>query len=245
MRILFAGPSLVGKLDDIQEDDPELVIAGPVVWGDVAKAVLNGATTIGIVDGCFEQTRSVWHKEILYALSEGVSVAGAASMGALRAAECAQFGMVGIGEVFQMYLSGELIDDSDVALVHATREFGYQPLSEPRVNVFATLNALRTARLISTLELQSAMAAARKTHYAELNCSSVLGNLPNVDLRRVQRLIAWANQHRVNVKQKDALQLVEWIKSPETEFVPSGDWRFSQSSQWRAMMSDIDTVAVS
>ena len=239
MRVLFAGPSLAGVIDEVQRDDPELIIAGPVVWGDVAKAVLDGATTIGIVDGCFEQTRSVWHKEILFALSEGVSVAGAASMGALRAAECAQFGMIGIGQVFQMYHSGELVDDSDVALVHATHEFGYQPLSEPRVNILATLDAMRADKMISTLEWQSAKTAARRTHYAELNFSSVLGSLPIIELRRVQRLIAWANQHRVNTKQQDAMQLVEWIKLPETKFAPPGDWSFSQSSQWRAMISDI------
>lgn len=245
MRIIFAGPSLAGKLDDIRRDDPELVVAGPAVWGDIARAVVDGAKTIGIVDGCFEQTRSVWHKEILYAMSRGVAVAGAASMGALRAAECAMFGMIGIGEVFHKYESGELVDDSDVALVHATEDFGYQPLSEPRVNVFATLDSMRAEKLMSTAEWQSATATARRTHYAELSYASVLGNLPNTDLRRIQELIAWAKQHPVNIKQQDALRLIEWIKSPPARFEPPRDWTFSPSSQWRAMMSEIEATAAS
>ena len=47
----------------------------------MAKAVIEGATVIGLIDGFFENVASVWHKEILFALSEGVQVFGAASMG--------------------------------------------------------------------------------------------------------------------------------------------------------------------
>ena len=40
-----------------------------------------------IIDGVFQSEPAVRHKEILWALSLGVPVVGAASMGALRAAE--------------------------------------------------------------------------------------------------------------------------------------------------------------
>ena len=52
---------------------------------------------IGIIDGVFLDVASVWHREILWALSQGVHVFGAASMGALRAAELDGFGMRGVG----------------------------------------------------------------------------------------------------------------------------------------------------
>ena len=42
-----------------------------------------GYRRIGIIDGHFGNVPSVWHKEILFALSKGVEVSGAASMGAL------------------------------------------------------------------------------------------------------------------------------------------------------------------
>ena len=70
------------------------------------SAVSAGATVIGIVDGYFEYVAPVWHKEILYALSSGCTVLGAASMGALRACECAAFGMRGIGRIFEDYREG-------------------------------------------------------------------------------------------------------------------------------------------
>ena len=75
---------------------------------------------IGIIDGGFEYTAPVWHKEILYALSAGTRVLGAASMGALRAAECHSFGMTGVGSIFKEYRDGTRIDDSDVAQISWT-----------------------------------------------------------------------------------------------------------------------------
>ena len=42
---------------------------------------------IGMVDGYFEVTPTVWHKEILWAMAQGIHVYGSASIGALRAAE--------------------------------------------------------------------------------------------------------------------------------------------------------------
>ena len=124
-------------------------LRGPAAYGDVARAVIDGATAIGIVDGRFEDTRAVWHKEILFALSEGVAVAGAASMGALRAAECAAFGMIGIGDVYRRYVSGEFDDDGDVAQLHGPAELGFLALSEPLANIVATLEALEAESLIS------------------------------------------------------------------------------------------------
>ena len=41
---------------------------------------------VGVIDGAFLSGPAVWHREIIWALSQGVQVLGAASMGALRAA---------------------------------------------------------------------------------------------------------------------------------------------------------------
>ena len=239
MRIVFAGPSLTGKLDAVRRSDPTLVVAGPAVWGDVAKAVIGGAKVIGIIDGCFESTRAVWHKEILYALSRGAKVAGAASMGALRAAECAAFGMIGIGRIFEQYAEGALTDDSDVALVHGPEELGYMALSEPRVNVLATLAAMHGSGLLSQFEYGSAKSVARRLHYSELTFAAVMNALGIADLRRVRRLISWAGHHRVDLKGQDALALIEWIKTADEEQTSAPEWVFSETSQWNALISEI------
>ena len=76
----------------------------PARQGDIYRAVRAlRPVAVGLVDGRFLDTGTVWHREILWALSEGVHVFGAASMGALRAAELAPFGMRGIGQVFAAY----------------------------------------------------------------------------------------------------------------------------------------------
>ena len=63
----------------------------------------GAASAIGIVDGYFEGVLSVWHKEILWAMAEGIHVFGSASMGALRAAELHPFGMHGTGRIFEAF----------------------------------------------------------------------------------------------------------------------------------------------
>lgn len=112
----------------------------PAANGDVYRAVSAAPTAIGLVDGYFENVPAVWHKEILYALSQGVHVFGAASMGALRAAELSEFGMVGVGAIFAAYRDNRLEDDDEVAVVHGPAELDYLPVSEAMVNVRATVD---------------------------------------------------------------------------------------------------------
>ena len=77
-----------------------LVEVRPHRGGRLVAAVevaLERPVAIGLIDGYFERVPSVSHKEILWAMSQGIVVIGAASMGALRAAELAPFGMLGVG----------------------------------------------------------------------------------------------------------------------------------------------------
>ena len=94
--VVFAGPSLT-KAD--LAGHPDLEMRPPVRQGDVWRATRNAPRTIAIIDGFFEGVPAVWHKEILWALHEGIPVLGASSMGALRAAEMDAFGMIGVGRI--------------------------------------------------------------------------------------------------------------------------------------------------
>jgi hypothetical protein len=66
----------------------------PARKGDVYRVMASGVKTIILIDGVFHSTPSVWQREILHALEDGIRVVGASSMGALRAAELHQFGMI-------------------------------------------------------------------------------------------------------------------------------------------------------
>lgn len=114
----------------------------PARQGDVVAALRDGARRIVLLDGTFEAHPAVWHKEILAALSDGVPVHGAASMGALRAAELAAFGMAGHGRVFAAYRDGLVEDDGEVALLHGPAELGFPALTLPLVTLRARIGAI-------------------------------------------------------------------------------------------------------
>ena len=137
---VFVGPTLssaeVGAAGNF-------VCLPPAAQGDLYRAAQQRPQAIGLIDGYFEGVPSVWHKEILWAMTHGVHVFGSASMGALRAAELAAFGMQGVGVVFEAFHSGELADDDEVAVVHGPAEVGYVRLSEAMVDIRFTLAAAR------------------------------------------------------------------------------------------------------
>lgn len=170
--VVFAGPSIHGV-------DPALlkgmVVVPPAGRGDILCALADGAEVIGLIDGLFDTKPAVWHKEILYALSRGVPVLGAASMGALRAAECSAFGMIGIGGIYEDYATGRRVADADVGVAHAPAELGYQPLSVALVDVEATLAEMLGRGRISAALHELFVARARGLHFKERTWEAVLG----------------------------------------------------------------------
>jgi hypothetical protein len=141
-RVIFVGPSLYGCQVDYQ---PEERWIPPARCGDILETCRqNKPSQIVLIDGVFYQDLAVWHKEILYALLQGVTVIGAASMGALRAAELDRYGMIGIGKIYQMYREGEE-DDSLVMVTFDPETF--QVLSpSPIGNAQKTEDALAAIR---------------------------------------------------------------------------------------------------
>src|SRR5215204_6859507 len=125
--VIFSGPSLPR---DLVHEVPGVEWRPPVRQGDVYRAALTRPAIIAIIDGYFEVTPTAWHKEILWAMAQGIHVYGGASIGALRAAELDVFGMKGVGRIYQMYRDGVLQDDDEVAVLHGPAELRYPPLSE-------------------------------------------------------------------------------------------------------------------
>ena len=82
---VFLGPSLSRK--EAVDILPDAEYLPPAAQGDVYRATCRNPQAILIVDGFFDCVPAVWHKEILWAMQDGVHVYGTASMGALRAAE--------------------------------------------------------------------------------------------------------------------------------------------------------------
>ena len=230
VKLLFAGPSLAGAHPDLGD----IELRPPAAHGDLTRAVLEGATAIGLVDGLFEAVAAVWHKEILFALSRGVRVLGAASMGALRAAECAALGMEALGPIAQSYLDGSREDDADVGLVHAPAEFGYMPLTEPMVDVEATLLRLQALGLVTPGEAAAILAHARAIFFGDRTVDLLVP--PSLADRRAAILDAYET-HRVAQKQADALALIERLKAlpDRRDFRPG--FTLAESPMWRRRLA--------
>ena len=113
-------------------------------------------------------------------MSEGVPVFGAASMGALRAAELHEFGMRGIGRIFEAFRDGVLEDDDEVAVVHGPAEIGYLPASEAMVNIRATLALAEAKGVIGAGSRRALEAFAKSLFFADRNWPTLLaGSAPH------------------------------------------------------------------
>ncbi|MET0269467.1 MAG: TfuA-like protein [Sphingomonas sp.] len=134
--ILFAGPSLWGSTLPLP---PGIALRPPAACGDVLRAARDRPAAIGLIDGLFESGPSVWHKEILAAIALGVPVLGAASLGALRAAELDGLGMIGIGAIHAAYRDGRLTRDDSVMVSHAPAALGHRPLTVALVDAEAAI----------------------------------------------------------------------------------------------------------
>jgi hypothetical protein len=212
----------------------------PAAHGDVLRAALERPRAIGLVDGVFERVPSVWHKEILFALSEGVPVYGAASMGALRAAELDRFGMHGVGEVYRAYAAGELEDDDEVAVAHADAEHGYRPTSDALVDVRATLDAARRAGVVTAATADRVLERLAATFYAERLLARALD--PADDGER--RLLAWLPAGRVERKREDALALLRRMRDDLAAGLAPvrRDWTLQRTRVWEEARRQVETA---
>ncbi|MGR9217570.1 TfuA-like protein [Rhizobium leguminosarum] len=173
----------------------------------------------------------------MFGLSKGVRIFGAASMGALRAAECSAFGMVGLGEIYEGFASGILENDADVAQSHAPAEMGFIPLSEPLVNVRATISRCLQRSQITSAEHDQLQDSAIGIFFKDRTYRRVVQSaIPDADRAGVVLAVLRANN--VNVKLHDAQLLVETvIGAPNSRFIPEFSWTFEATSVWNAMFS--------
>jgi hypothetical protein len=209
---LFVGPTLPPAEVRALED---FICLPPASMGDVYRAAGSRPQAIGIIDGYFEGVPAVWHKEILWAMSQGIHVFGSASMGALRAAELYEFGMRGIGRIFEAYRSGVLEDDDEVAVVHGPAETGYVALSEPMVNIRATLEAAEREGIVSPSIRAELIERAKGHFYQDRAWEALLmdDRLESGAAADLERLRDWLPAGRIDRKRSDALAMIAAMRA--------------------------------
>lgn len=221
--VIFLGPSL--SLAEAKKILPQAIFEPPAQQSDILTVVHNHRPDIiGLIDGVFEQSLSVWHKEILYALDRGIRVYGASSMGALRAAECAEFGMIGVGKVFRMFAGGELNNDDEVALVHGPKESGYYGISEPMVNIRMTFQKAREDDVIDKLTGEKLIDIAESLFFYDRKFPIIFEKAleSGIEPEIIEKMKVQAADHYVDIKARDAVELLQTLSQLPEELPPPG-----------------------
>ena len=239
---VFLGPTLQSS-----HVPPTIDVYGPATLGSIYKAAQAGYLRIGLVDGLFGNVPSVWHKEILFALSKGAQVYGAASMGALRAAELYQYGMVGVGRVYWMFRLGVLVDDDEVAVIHGPPELGCMALSEAMVNIRVTLNRMRKAGVISRKSEKAICLRLKNRYFADRSLNDLGEITASLTLERDTK--KKIKDHYFDVKADDAIQLCARMCSDPQMATTERLWKFPSTlfwaTQFEQMAADIPDLELS
>jgi|GEM_PF-330752 len=209
--IVFAGPTLPRHPDAIwQSLLAACDLRPPAQRGDVLSALVDRPDALVLIDGYYYSVPAVTHKELLYALDSSVRVFGAASLGALRAAEMAPLGMTGVGRVYEWYRSGAIDGDDEVAILHAAAEQGYRGLTVALVELRHALESPDFDR-----EAAAALVARVKALPFSQRHPDVIADLARRELggQATEALLRRLAEH--SVKQEDARLAIEVALRPE------------------------------
>ena len=184
----------------------------PVCLGDLYRLLPEPVETIVLIDGLFDGTTPVWHREILAQLEAGRQVIGASSMGALRAVELEPYGMLGCGDIYRWYKEGIIDGDDEVALLHGTRELDYVKLSEPLVNVRWNLIRAVADGVLDDVASSRLLQHAKSLYFGDRTIQNLLTN-SGIGEDQKLALDHWWKQHYVDLKRKDAIAALKFTSN--------------------------------
>lgn len=207
--VVFAGPSLP---PESRPSNPAFEWRAPAIAGDAYALGDARPRAVVLIDGLFDDWPAIRHKELLHLVGLGIPVIGGASMGALRAAELHRFGMIGVGRIFAAFAAGRLDADDEVAVLHGPAGLDWASLTEPLVNVRATLLSAARQRILDFAAARGLLEAARAMFYKERTWQTLLGR-PAVRAEivgaRLDEFERWLPHGYVDLKRIDALSCLE------------------------------------
>lgn len=213
---IFAGPSLSGidrsALSTIHWHPP-------AQGGDLVRLNLSTGDRVCLIDGAFEAAPAVRHKEILLLLAEGISVFGASSMGALRAAELQTCGMIGAGRIFAAYSKGFFTRDDWVALRHAPVEMDCQPLTVALADLIFGLQDAVRAKILNARHARALLRAGADLFYQDRDWSAI-EQASTIESSILENFRLWRAEHWFSQKTEDALSCLALMNRSANETVP-------------------------
>ena len=189
--VVFIGPTLApDEAANVLDAD----YRPPVRQGDVLRAADADPPAIAIIDGIFTDAPTVRHREILWVMAKGIPVFGAASMGALRAAELHGHGMIGVGLIYRWYRRVAMAPDDAVAVAHAPLELGAIAVSDALIDIRMILKRAVRRGVMPPEEAENLMARAAAQRFADRDLRRLLQGSLHAD--RVMALAAKTDRQK-------------------------------------------------
>jgi len=213
--IIFLGPSLSHeKARKIFDAD----YRPPARKGDFLRLAADFDVVemaIGFVDGVFLQDYPPTPIEVYHlARKKGVILVGAASLGALRAVELEKFGMVGIGKIFQLYKTGKVNADDEVAVTFAS-EGDYQLQSEAMIDIRYNLYLAHKKGVINEKAKSMLVRLAKEIYFPHRKYTYILEEARNrypMLESEINSFGSYIRSNRKSLKEMDAIKLVKYLK---------------------------------
>lgn len=209
-NLIFTGPTLSHPE---AQNAADVICLPPAVQGSIIAAVQQyDPAAIVIIDGGFQSEPGVRHKEILWAISQAIPVIGAASMGALRAAELYPY-MQGVGVIYRWYRRFAFAPDDAVAVLHGPKEINFSPLTHALVDLRRTIRIACRTNLISADVAGKLENAARTLNFRERTLANVVQNaLPASDGDDINRYRQMLSGAFIEQKKRDALAAIHLLR---------------------------------
>jgi hypothetical protein len=208
---VFAGTSI--SHDDAKEI-LDVTYKPPVYRCNIDKAIKEGYNVIGVIDGVFFDKAAVSHKEIIKALKKNVIVVGGCSMGALRASELDDYGMIGVGEIYKQYKYGVIEADDEVAV--ATNPDTFEPVSKPLVNIRQTLKEACYNGIIDDKTYKLLIDIAKQTYYPYRSYMGIVKQAIKNGILSEEKgndILKYCSENETDLKREDAIEVLNTIKN--------------------------------
>jgi hypothetical protein len=231
--LVHVGPTLPAA--EVRQLAPSAEVQPPIEGGMLGCTQPRAGDVVVMIDGYYRDRPAVRHKEIMHLIHQGVRVVGAASMGALRAAELDGHGMVGVGRIYRMFKDGEICGDDEVAVRHGPAELGYRADSIALVNLrFGSQRAVAEG-VVSPDTAAAVVAAAKDMVFDERTwpriTADLQGRLSDAGRAEVAALARYCSGRSCDLKAQDAKLAIEYSRgllergqSPVADPAANGQW---------------------
>jgi hypothetical protein len=184
--VVYVGPTI--SKNEISRMLPGADVRPPMRRGDLHRDRQLHYPLFIIIDGVFFNDEAVSPREVIDIIQDGAVVIGAASLGALRAAELGQIGMLGCGLIYRLFRRGVLIDEDEVAVLFK-QDLPYPSLTTALVDIRWSLRIAIRSGHITKAEAQTYLERARSLPFTERSWKSLKCSAPFYSLKKLDALL--------------------------------------------------------